>query len=85
MIVRTHKSEDDMAIQSDTSLTCEFVRDERSQYGGYWFMRCSNCGQQSNEHLIMAPYWNFCMACGAKITGKEGEGEWKLRKLRGEV
>lgn len=74
-----------MAKFSDTSLTCEFRRDVHSDYGDYWFMRCSNCGQQSNEHLIMAPYWRFCMTCGARITLKEGQDEWERRKARGEV
>lgn len=70
---------------SETELTCEFTRDEHNDWSDYWFMRCSNCGQQSNEHLIMADYWRFCMSCGARITFKQGEGEWRLRKERGEV
>ena len=65
--------------------TCEYRRDTYSETGRYWFMRCSLCNQQSNEHLIMNDYWHYCCQCGARIVRKEGSEEWQRRKERGEV
>ena len=65
--------------------TCEYKRNVFSDTGGYWFMRCSVCNQQSNEHLVMADYHNYCCHCGARIVKKEGQDEWLARKERGEI
>lgn len=65
--------------------TCEMRRDTYNATGGYWFMRCSYCNQQTNEHLVMLPHWLYCQTCGARIVAKEGEEEWMARKERGEV
>lgn len=45
---------------------CEYLRDAFSDSGRYLFMRCSLCGQQSNEHLIMADYYNYSFLSGER-------------------
>ena len=83
------ESADEGVVKKGLSITdmptCEYVRDTYSDVGKYWFMRCTNCAQQSNERLIMADYWNYCCHCGAWITRKEGESEWHEKKDRREL